>query len=202
MSRILKKSAECRNDIISTMSRYLPVAIVPLILLWPIWDSWIFTIFAPSTTTTTRATITTTVFDTFILTSTIPPTTTLTLTITTSEEARLRLERWELEKQEHIKGLKQQTLAWQQERDVAEAERLWEKKIRESWSVWFMDYLYYPVAWFLVGFVGFCMVVDWEILWADWTKIRGELREQMEKERLEEERKRLCHACTCCEKAR
>jgi hypothetical protein len=147
------------------MSRYLLIAIIPLILLWPIWGSWIFTPCTPSTTTTTTATITTTVFDTFILTSTIPPTTTLTLTITTSEEALLRLERWELEKQEHIKRLEQQTLAWQQERDVAEAKRLWERKMRESWSVWFIDHCYCPLAYFLVAFVCFCMVVDWEGLW-------------------------------------
>jgi hypothetical protein len=141
------------------MSGHLLVAIIPLILLWPTWGSWIFTPCDPSTTTTT-ATITTTVFDTFILTSTIPPTTTLTLTITTSEEARLRRERWELEQQEYDKRLKRQRLAWQQEQDVADAKRSWEKKIRQSWSVWFMDYCYYPLAYFMVVCVCFCMVVD------------------------------------------
>jgi hypothetical protein len=183
------------------MSGHLLVAIIPLILLWPIWGSWIFTPCDPSTTTTT-ATITTTVFDTFILTSTIPPTTTLTLTITTSEEARLRRERWELEQQEYDKRLKRQRLAWQQEQDVADAKRLWEAKMRASWSVWFMDYFYFPVAYVMVGCVCFCMVVDWEVLREKWVKFREEERERLEKERSEEESKKVCHACTCSEKAR
>jgi hypothetical protein len=102
------------------MSRYLSVAI-PLILLWPVWSSWIFDSRAPSTTTATAtvtATVTTTVLDTFILTSTILPTT--TLTVTGHGERILRDERIMLKNKEFDKQLKR-------DREAAEAERTWEE---------------------------------------------------------------------------
>jgi hypothetical protein len=58
-----------------------------------------------------------------------------------------------------------------------------------------------------VGFGGvcvcFCMVVDWEVLGERWDRLLEEEqreRERVEKEGLEEERKKVCHGC-CCEKA-
>jgi hypothetical protein len=79
----------------------------------------------------------------------------------------------------------------------------WKKKMRKSWFVWFMDYLYYPLAYFLVMCVCFCMVVDWEVLRENWDRLQEEEREKerLGKERLEEERKKWCHMCKCCEKA-
>jgi hypothetical protein len=51
--------------------------------------------------------------------------------------------------------------------------------------------------------VCFCMVVDWEVLGERWDRLLEEEqreRERVEKEGLEEERKKVCHGC-CCEKA-
>jgi hypothetical protein len=175
------------------MSRYLLIAIIPLIL-WPIWGSWVVTPCSPSTTTTATTTITTTIFDTFVLTSTIPPTT--TLTVSSSEEQRLYYERIRRETREHKEKYDREKAAW-------EAEMSWKKKMRKSWFVWFMEYCYFPVAWGLVGCVCFCMVVDWEGLGERWDRLLEEEqreRERVEKEGLEEERKRVCHGC-CCGKA-
>jgi hypothetical protein len=133
------------------MSRYLLIAIIPLIL-WPIWGSWVVTPCSPSTTTTATTTITTTIFDTFVLTSTIPPTT--TLTVSSSEEQRLYYERIRRETREHKEKYDREKAAW-------EAEMSWKKKMRKSWFVWFMEYCYFPVAWGLVGCV--CVFVWWLI---------------------------------------
>jgi hypothetical protein len=99
------------------MSRYLFIA-KPLVLLSPVWGSWILTSRASSTTTNTTATITATVttavFDTFILTSTIPPTT--TLTVTGHEERILRDERIMLRNQEFDKEVKRERAARDAER--------------------------------------------------------------------------------------
>jgi len=56
--------------------------------------------------------------------------------------------------------------------------------MRYSWSLWFMDYCYYPVAYFLVAFVGLCMTVNWDVVSEEFARFREEERER---ERLEDE---------------
>lgn len=169
------------NTISATMSRYILIVVVPLMILWPIWGSWVFTPCAFSTSTITTTT-TTTIFDTFILTSTIPPT--AILTVTSREEYRLRRLR---QNQEFNEKLARRKLAWQQEREARAMEELWERKMRDSWSVWFMDYLYHHLAYFLVAYVALCMVVDWDVV----EERRTMLLEQ------ERERERLQDQCRC-----
>jgi hypothetical protein len=74
--------------------------------------------------------------------------------------------------------------------------------MRASWSVFFMDWCYYPLAYFLVLFVVFGMAIDWDwdAMREDFAKFREERREQQRlEEESERERPRTQHrgCCVC-----
>jgi len=170
------------------MSSYFLIVIIPLMFLWPIWGSWIFTPCTPctpsaSTTTTTITTFKTTSIDTLIITATTYPA--VTLTVTSREEYRLRRQR---QNQEFTEKLNRRKQAQQQEREAREAAMLWEQEMRNSWSLWFMDYCYYPVAYLLVACVVLCMAINWDVVGEEFARFQEEERKR---ERLEDQLKCL-----------
>jgi hypothetical protein len=68
----------------------------------------------------------------------------------------------------------------ERDREAAEAERVWEEQLRASWSVFFMDWCYYPLAYFLVLFVVFNMAIDgdWVAMREDYARFQEERRQE------------------------
>jgi hypothetical protein len=130
----------------------LLIASLPLLSLWSFWGSWIFTPYTSSTTTIT-ATITTTNSNTLILTLTLPPT---TRTVTAQEDYNLEHETFIREKCDYHEKLEREKIA----REAAE--EFWEARMRASWTKWFMDYFYKPLAYLFVTFVAFGIMISWD----------------------------------------
>lgn len=61
---------------------------------------------------------------------------------------------------------------------------LWEQEMRDSWSLWFTDYCYYPIAYSLVACVGLCMAINWDVVREEFDRFQAEERDC---ERLEHE---------------
>jgi hypothetical protein len=156
----------------SAMCRYLLIAIVTPLLLWSFWT---FTPHTASTTTIT-ATITTTDFNTLILTLTLPPTT--TRTVTARDEHNFEHEKFIRENCEYHEKLEREKIVRE------EAERVWDAKMRASWTKWFMDYLYKPLAYLFVGYVIFGMMINWD--WDHskrcWAEAQAKVKERERKE--------------------
>jgi hypothetical protein len=110
-----------------------------------------------------------------------------------------------LRNQEFDKEFKREREAREAERqrrqEAAEAERIWEDKMRAFWSVFFMNWWYYPLAYLLVLFVVFNMATDGDRdgLCAHYEAERREkerLEEERERERLEKQNRGCC-ICSC-----
>ena len=154
----------------------LLIAGLPLLLLWSFWGSWIFTPYTSSTTTITATISAITDVNTLVLTLTLPPTT--IRTVTARDEHALEHEKFIRENCDYHEKLEREKIA----REAAE--EFWEAKMRASWTKWFMDYFYKPLAYSFVAFVAFGMMInwDWERSKRCWAEVQAESRERERKE--------------------
>lgn len=135
---------------IPSMPQYFVLKVIPLLLSWPIWGSWLLSPCArcnPSTTT-----ITTTIF-----TSTILPT--ATHTIITLENAHQCRERIHQEAEEHTEIFCRR----HQEKKVRETASLLEEEIQaqEPWSAWLVDCCLQPIMYSLSACVAVHVIQNW-----------------------------------------